>query len=89
MENSNQPQKIVVVSAGEKSLVAAILLTLFFGPLGLFYASITGGVVMLVGGIVFTIITLGFGLLIVYPICIVWAIVATNSYNANLRSSIK
>lgn len=85
MENSNESQKIVLVSSGEKSMIASILLSLIFGPLGLLYASVTGGIVMLLVSIVVAIFTLGFGLLITFPICIIWAVVATNTYNENLR----
>jgi len=88
MENSNESQKIVIVSSGEKSMVASILLSLIFGPLGLLYASVTGGIVMLLISIVVAIFTLGFGLLITFPICIIWAVVATNTYNENLRKKI-
>jgi len=89
MENSSGTQKIVVVSAGEKSMLASILLSLIFGPIGLFYASVTGGIVMLLISIVVAIFTLGFGLLITFPICIIWAVVATNTYNQNIRDNIR
>ncbi len=89
MENQNQPQKIVVVSSGEKSMVASILLSLIFGPLGLFYASVTGGIVMLLISIVVAIFTLGVGLLITFPICIIWAAVATNTHNQKMRENIR
>ena len=78
-----------MVSSGEKSMVASILLSLIFGPLGLLYASVTGGIVMLLVSIVVAIFTLGFGLLITFPICIIWAVVATNTYNENVRQNIK
>ena len=88
MENSNESQKIVVVSSGEKSMVASILLSLVFGPLGLLYASVTGGIVMLLVSVVVAIFTLGIGLLITFPICIIWAVIATNTYNENIRKKI-
>jgi len=85
MENSNETQRIVVVRSDEKSMLAAILLSLFFGPLGLLYASVTGGIVMLIISIVVGLFTLGVGLLITFPICIIWAVVATNKYNEDVR----
>lgn len=88
MENSNESQRIVVVSSGEKSMVASILLSLVFGPLGLLYASVTGGIVMLLVSVVVAIFTLGIGLLITFPICIIWAVIATNTYNENVRKKI-
>lgn len=89
MENSNETQKIVIVSSGEKNMVASILLSLIFGPLGLLYASVTGGIVMLLISIVVAIFTLGLGLLITFPICIIWAVIATNTYNENVRQKIQ
>lgn len=86
MENTSEPKKIVVVTS-QKSLVASILLTLFFGPLGLFYSSVTGGVVMLILSIIVSIFTLGFGLLITFPICIIWGVIATNQYNSKINNS--
>jgi hypothetical protein len=71
-----------VIAVVPKSMAASVLLTLFFGPLGLFYASVTGGVVMTILSIVVGIGTLGVGLLLTGPACIVWAVVATNNYNA-------
>lgn len=85
MENSNETQRIVVVRSDEKSMLAAILLSLFFGPLGLLYASVTGGIVMLIISIVVGLFTLGVGLFITFPICIIWAVVATNKYNEDVR----
>ena len=38
-----------VVTKPQKSVGIAILLTLVFGPIGLFYATVTGGLVMLFG----------------------------------------
>jgi hypothetical protein len=87
-----QPQPIYVtqqvqmapaaVAAPQKSMAAALLLTFFFGPLGLFYASVTGGVVMTIISIIVAIMTLGFGLFVTGPICMVWAAIATNNENA-------
>jgi len=39
------------VSQPQKSLVLGFVLAFFFGPLGLFYASVVGGVVMILVGI--------------------------------------
>lgn len=86
MSTTNEPQKIVMVS--EKSMVATILLTFFFGPLGLFYATVNGGIIMLIISIVVAIFTLGIGLLITIPICVIWGVVATNNYNSNLRAGL-
>ncbi len=67
-----------------KSLVVAILLAIFLGPIGLFYASVIGALIMLVITAIVSFITLGFGLFIPYIICIIWAIIAVNSYNKKI-----
>ncbi len=67
-----------------KSLVVAILLAIFLGPIGLFYASVIGALIMLVITAIIGFITFGFGLFIPYIICIIWAIIAVNSYNKRI-----
>lgn len=85
MEQSNvtpqpqQPQYIVVKS--NKSVGMALLLTFLFGPLGMLYSTIAGGIIMLVISIIIGAITFGFGLLFTWPICMVWAAVAANNQN--------
>ena len=41
----------MVMMQQPKSLGLAIALTIFFGPLGLLYATVKGGVIMILGGI--------------------------------------
>jgi len=44
--NQNQPiQETIVFIGKQKSVGVAFALAFFFGPLGLLYASVTGGVV--------------------------------------------
>ena len=61
----------IIVAKPEKSVMAAFLLTLLFGPLGLLYASIAGGIIM----IILVPFTLGIGALIVWPISMIWAVI--------------
>ena len=70
-----------------KSVGISILLTFFFGPLGIFYSSIVGGAVMLVLSIIVAIFTFGFGLFITWPICILWGALAAKNYNERLLAS--
>jgi hypothetical protein len=77
----------VVMVAPTKSVGVALLLAIFFGPLGLFYATVTGGVVMLIVSFLVGLVTLGFGLLVTWPICVVWSAIAANSHNAALLAS--
>jgi hypothetical protein len=79
----NQPQIIVT----QKSMGVTILLTIFFGPLGMFYSTIVGGIVMLILSGIVAVFTLGLGLFITWPICIIWAAIATNSHNKNLLNN--
>lgn len=67
-----------------KSFIVAILLTIFLGPIGLFYASVIGALIMLVVTAVISFITFGFGLFIPYIVCIIWAVIAINSYNKRI-----
>jgi hypothetical protein len=64
----------------------AILLTILFGPLGMLYSTIWGAVIMCVIGIPFVLITAGFGYLLVWPVSVVWAALAANSYNKKILS---
>lgn len=64
----------------------AVVLSAIFGPLGLFYSSIVGGFVMLAVSFVVGLITLGFGLIVTWPVCIFWAYMATKRYNAKLSA---
>lgn len=77
-----QPQQIVVKT--QKSMGVAILLSIFFGPLGMLYSTVTGGIVMLLVNIVVGIFTLGIGLFFTWPIGVIWAAVAVNSHNSKL-----
>ena len=73
-----------VVSVSTKSTGVAIILTVLFGPLGMLYSTIWGGIIMGIVSLIVGIVTLGIGLLITWPICVIWAAVAANSYNNKL-----
>jgi hypothetical protein len=81
-----------------KSLVVAVLLAMFFGNFGLFYASVIGGAVMtlyLAYGVYLTLTLQLFGTLtnpivywpLFYIINITWAITAVNRFNRALLSN--
>lgn len=74
-------QKVVVVQTAGKSMAVAIILAILFGPLGMLYSTVMGGVIMIVISLLAGIFTLGFGLFITWPICVIWSAVATNSHN--------
>ncbi len=78
-------QQTAVIQVGSpKSVVGAVLLALFFGPLGMLYATVPGALIMFLINIPLAIATLGLGLLITLPICAIWAGVAASSYNSRL-----
>lgn len=78
----NEAKQIIVVST--QSVGISILLTFFFGPLGMLYSTITGAIVMLLVSLVVGLLTLGFGLLLTWPVCILWGALAANSYNRKI-----
>jgi len=83
---SPQVQQSVVVMGKAKSVGVAFLLAFLFGPLGLLYASVTGGIVMFIAGVIIGIVTIGIGLIFVWVACIIWAVVAADSANKKLRN---
>jgi hypothetical protein len=62
------------------SVKLAVVLAVLFGPLGLFYASPVGGLFMTFVCMVVGVGTVGVGLLLAWPVCILWAYVAASSY---------
>lgn len=83
MANTNENVN-VVVTRSPKSVGICIALTLFFGPLGMFYSTIIGAIVMSIITLIVGIFTMGIGLIIIWPINVIWAVIATNSYNKKL-----
>jgi TM2 domain-containing membrane protein YozV len=79
---SNVAQAALLMN--QKSTGVALLLTFFFGPLGLFYSSVMGGVIMLLVGGIIIVFTAGIGSILVWPICMIWAVMATGSHNKRL-----
>lgn len=51
----------------------AVLLAVLFGPLGLFYASPVGGLLMTVVTFVVGLFTVGVGVVFAWPVCVLWA----------------
>lgn len=86
--NTSDLIRAQVALSNKKSMGAALALTFFFGPLGLFYASVIGGIVMLIVTIVVAIFTLGIGLLITQPICLIWAGLAVSGQNSKIDAAV-
>jgi hypothetical protein len=79
----------VVVAIPTKSVGVSMILTFLFGPLGMLYSTVGGALVMMVISVAIGVCTLGMGLLLTWPICILWGAVATSSYNAKLTRGIR
>ncbi len=58
----------------KKSRGTALLLVLFFGPLGLLYSSVIGGILMIVIAFVLGLFTFGIGAFLTWPVCILWVL---------------
>jgi hypothetical protein len=68
--------------APQKSAGVAFLLTFFFGPLGMFYSTVPGAIIMLVISFFAALLTFGLSIVITWPICIIWGVAAVSSQNA-------
>jgi hypothetical protein len=76
---SNNAAPVVVVS--QKSVGVSLLLTFLFGPLGMFYSTVSGALIMLVVSVMLALITAGLSVFITWPICMIWGAVAASSHN--------
>lgn len=63
-----------------KSMGVAVALTILFGPFGLFYVSILGGII-LSAVTVLSVFVLG---IVTWPAAIIWAVIGVNKHNAAL-----
>ncbi|PFG17098.1 hypothetical protein ATK74_1659 [Propionicimonas paludicola] len=65
-----------------KSVGVAFVLTFFFGPLGMFYSTVSGAIVMLLISLVMLPVTAGVGSILVWPASIIWGCVAASRTNS-------
>jgi len=83
MSDENQStQRIIVTST--KSVGISLILTFLFGAFGMLYSTIWGAIIMLIVSIIVATVTLGMGLFLVWPICMIWGALAAASYNKKL-----
>lgn len=80
-------QKIIVVQGAVKSTMVAVILAFLFGPLGMIYSTVSGGIIMLVISLIVGVVTLGFGLLFTWPVCVIWAALAADRQNKRALAS--
>lgn len=82
---TNTPGQVTVVTS-TKSMGISILLTILFGPLGMLYSTIAGAIVMAIISAIVGFATVGIGLLVTWPICVIWSAIAVSNYNKKLAS---
>ena len=70
-----------------KSTAAALLFSVFLGPVGLLYASFWGGFAMIAIGIVVITSKQLFPILLFWVFCIIWSVGAVESYNKKISES--
>lgn len=81
------PEVTVVQLDKPKSVFAAFFLAFLFGPLGLLYASIAGGIIMTILALITVPLTAFFAALVIWPICMIWAVVAALRSKSKLRKA--
>lgn len=84
--DSSVPKAIIVAS--RKSQMISFLLTLIFGPLGLLYASLIGGLVMLCVAVIGGFFTFGIAAVAAWPICIIWGMISISRHNATIENAV-
>lgn len=84
----NEPSRRVVVVASTKSTGLSIALTFLFGPLGMLYSTVSGAIIMCIASAIVAFLTLGLGLLLTWPICIIWGYRATKTHNRKLLEGV-
>jgi hypothetical protein len=78
---------VVVVQQPPKSVAAATLLTLFFGPLGAFYAGGLWGTLWLLSSVVLAVFTLGLSILLTWPAVVLCTAIKVSNHNKRVTAS--
>ncbi len=86
MQSGYPPQPQMIITQSPKSMGLALILTFLFGPLGLLYASVKAGVILICIAIVVGFLTLGLGAIVIWPISMVWAYMEVDKYNKALMN---
>jgi len=86
---SDRASSTVIIGTHNKSVGTSLILTILFGPLGMLYSTIIGGIVMMILCFLAAFTTLGLGLMILWPICIIWGAMAANRYNRKQGIALK
>lgn len=86
MTQAPQTNRGIVVAVPMKSVGLSLLLTFLFGSLGMLYSTVVGAIIMFFVEIIVGFLTLGFGLILTHPICMVWGAIAAHRYNKRIMS---
>ena len=84
MTETAKTQQVVIVGA-PKSTGVSIILAVLFGPLGMLYSTVAGGVIMMIVTLIVGALTFGIGLFVTWPICVVWGALAARAHNKKLN----
>lgn len=68
----------------KKSYLVSFVLTLLFGPLGLFYSSAPAALGFLLASIIFGVITVGMALAVIWPITIITGFLTVHRFNSKV-----
>lgn len=87
-------KETAIILTQSKSMAVGMIITWFFGGLGVFYVSLLGGIVL--GGLEFvlwivTFMTLGVGVVLLIPLHIValaWTYMGVKKHNTKLLASL-
>ena len=66
---------------GRKSVILALVLTAFLGPIGMLYSTLIGAIIMGVLYVGLGIPTVGYAIVVLHPICIIWGTWAAHRQN--------
>lgn len=66
----------IVTAKPEKSVIAAFFLTFIFGPLGLLYATVGGGIFLIICAMIIVPLTGGLAIILLWPASMIWAVIA-------------
>lgn len=88
MEQQTTPvsQTNIVIVGKAKSTGTAFILAFLFGPLGLLYATVPGGLIMIVLALILFFVLPLVGPIITWIVSIIWAVAAANAANSKLHS---
>jgi len=83
-QHQTHNQQNIIILGKQKSVGLAFFLAFFFGPLGLLYASVIGGIVMFFITIILFFLIPIVGGILGYVGCIIWAVIAAGDANKKM-----